>query len=308
MIVVLLILLLQSKRISFFPDSALDVYKDMAAGTAQVNALADFLQESEDNMKTIKPYFEGEGYNLDYTIPMHPSGEEFDSYDYSKSVEYDYSNDDTSKYEKTSTYKELIINYIIKYYDPKQKVIRGLDKENNDDAKIINERIQRLVNTKEIVNKLTKLVSDEERVQLLNNLIDYNTEVEYTKYKEDIKVMYEYVNTQKIPQEDSGSLNPLVDGYVTRELCPLGNDEDRFTCIKRTFDCDTNAPWADCDKNLKQCEGDICKYDNTGKLIKRFTAGGVALAPSPSPIPDTTTATTSQYLPKLVGDGAFFSE
>ena len=85
-----LILLLQSKRISFFPyDSALDVYKDMAAGTAQVNALADFLQEKEDDMKTIKPYFEGEGYNLDYTLPMHPTtGDEFD---YSKPIDFDYS-------------------------------------------------------------------------------------------------------------------------------------------------------------------------------------------------------------------------
>jgi hypothetical protein len=61
----------------------------MAAGTAQVNALADFLQEKEDDMKTIKPYFEGEGYNLDYTLPMHPTtGDEFD---YSKPIDFDYS-------------------------------------------------------------------------------------------------------------------------------------------------------------------------------------------------------------------------
>jgi hypothetical protein len=89
-LVILLILLLQSKRISLFPDSALDVYKDMAAGSAQINALADFLQEKEDDMKTIKPYFEGEGFNLDYVIPMHPAGDEFDSYDYSKPIEFDY--------------------------------------------------------------------------------------------------------------------------------------------------------------------------------------------------------------------------
>jgi hypothetical protein len=92
LLAILLILLLQSRRVSFFPyDSALDVYKDMAAGTAQVNALADFLQEKEDDMKTIKPYFEGEGFSLDYVIPMHPAGDEFDSFDYSKPVEFDYS-------------------------------------------------------------------------------------------------------------------------------------------------------------------------------------------------------------------------
>ncbi len=91
LLAILLILLLQSRRVSFFPDSALDVYNDMAAGTAQVNALADFLQESEEDTKTIKPYFEGEGYNLEYTIPMHPAGDEFDSYDYSKTTDYDYS-------------------------------------------------------------------------------------------------------------------------------------------------------------------------------------------------------------------------
>ena len=64
----------------------------MAAGTAQINSLADFIQDKEDDMKTLKPYFEGEGFNLDYEIPMHPTGDEFDSYDYSKPVEYDYSN------------------------------------------------------------------------------------------------------------------------------------------------------------------------------------------------------------------------
>jgi hypothetical protein len=65
----------------------------MAAGTAQINALAEFLQEKEDDMKIIKPYFEGEGYNLDYTLPMHPTttGDEFD---YSKSVDFDYSSEE----------------------------------------------------------------------------------------------------------------------------------------------------------------------------------------------------------------------
>lgn len=276
----------------------------MAAGTAQVNALSDFLQEKEDDMKTIKPYFEGEGYNLDYTLPMHPTTG--DSFDYSKSVEYDYSIDDeTSKYDRTGTYKELIINYIMKYYDPKpkEKVIRGLDKDTETDTEIIQERILRLVNNLiELINERRRLANNvkertnEELVQLLNNLIDYNTEVEYTEYKEDIKVMYEYVQTQKIPQEDSGSLNPLVDGYVTRELCPLGKDEDRFACIKRTFECDTNAPWAACDKQLKQCEdgNDVCKYDKDGKLIKRFTAGGIPVEVQ-SPIA------------RVVGDGEFFA-
>lgn len=69
----------------------------MAAGTAQINAFADFLQEKEDDMKTVKPYFEGEGYNLDYVIPMHPAGDEFDDYDYSKPVEYDYSKNEETE-------------------------------------------------------------------------------------------------------------------------------------------------------------------------------------------------------------------
>ena len=65
----------------------------MAAGTAQINALADFLQEKEDDMKTLQPYFDGEGFSLDYVIPMHPAGDEFDDFDYTKPVEYDYSKD-----------------------------------------------------------------------------------------------------------------------------------------------------------------------------------------------------------------------
>lgn len=64
----------------------------MAGGRAQINPLSDFLQESEENMKTLKPYFQGTGANLDYEVPMYPAGgEEIDVYDYSKPVDYDYS-------------------------------------------------------------------------------------------------------------------------------------------------------------------------------------------------------------------------
>lgn len=72
-------------------DSAIDVYKEMAAGSAQVNAMSDFLQEKEDDMNTKKPYFEGVGYSLGYGLPMFPL--EFqDKYDYTKPVTFDFSN------------------------------------------------------------------------------------------------------------------------------------------------------------------------------------------------------------------------
>jgi hypothetical protein len=112
---ILLILLLQSRRISFFPDSAIDVYKDMAAGTAQINALADYLQEKEDDMKTLEPYFEGEGFNLDYSIPMHPAGDDFDDYDYSKPVDFDFSKDTSNQSGLPSEQSPIAQSPVVQY-------------------------------------------------------------------------------------------------------------------------------------------------------------------------------------------------
>lgn len=84
-------------------DSAIDVYKEMAAGSAQVNAMSDFLQEKEDDMNTKKPYFEGVGYSLGYGLPVF-SLENQDKYDYKNPVNYDYS---TNVYKPSINKEEL---------------------------------------------------------------------------------------------------------------------------------------------------------------------------------------------------------
>jgi hypothetical protein len=116
-------------------NSALDIYKSIAAGSAQINPFSDYFQEDEDSMKTQKPIFEGKGITRDVHVQMPfscdsnsrdqgcyarfpkdqidminhmeaegiPSAYNNDMYDYSKGVFFDYSRDDYQKFGKFMT-------------------------------------------------------------------------------------------------------------------------------------------------------------------------------------------------------------
>lgn len=120
-------------------NSALEIYKDIAAGSAQINPFSDYFQESEENMKTMGPIFEGRGITRDVHVQMpfscgggsggdprdngcnsrFPRGQETmirqmeaedipgpyndDMYDYSKGVFFDYARDDYKKVEQFMT-------------------------------------------------------------------------------------------------------------------------------------------------------------------------------------------------------------
>lgn len=70
--------------------SAIDVYKEMSQGSAQINPLSDFFQETETKMKSEKPIFEGEGYSTGYGVFAYPFDTEQDTYDYTKPPEFDF--------------------------------------------------------------------------------------------------------------------------------------------------------------------------------------------------------------------------
>lgn len=113
-------------------DSALDIYKDIAAGTAQINPFSDYFQENEMNMRTLKPIFDGRGITRDVHVQApfscgddaspndlgcsakFPAGQEelieqmeaegipgpySDKYDYSRGIFFDYSIEDYKKIE-----------------------------------------------------------------------------------------------------------------------------------------------------------------------------------------------------------------
>ena len=277
MVVLVVLVLLMSKNISFF-DSAIDVYKDMAAGTAQINVLSDFFQEKESDMKSKKKLFDGEGFdggNFGYPI-------EGAMYDNSKPVDYDYSMSEEPM-NMFFTQRELIVKYITQYYYPKAKIIIGLDKDGVleypelDASGIIKKRIEKLIENTKTSPIPQSPIPKNSIIDMLNNMIDYNIEFDYTPYKSEIQSMYDYVLTQKIPQEDSGSLNPLVDGYAVKMCAP---DVDKFKCIKQIFGCDPNKPWSECDAQLETCKDDptkICKYAENGSLIKKFEPVGLGI-------------------------------
>lgn len=72
-------------------ESATDVYKSMAGGTAQVNAMSDFLQEGEQSMKSNVTVFSGTGFNLGSELPYIELYGPKDTFDYTSNVNADLS-------------------------------------------------------------------------------------------------------------------------------------------------------------------------------------------------------------------------
>jgi hypothetical protein len=72
-------------------ESATNVYTSMAGGTAQINPMSDFLQESEQIMKSNVSVFSGVGFNLGDELPYIELIGPKDTFDYTANVNYDYS-------------------------------------------------------------------------------------------------------------------------------------------------------------------------------------------------------------------------
>lgn len=111
-------------------SSPLEIYKDISAGSAQINPFSDYFQESEDNMKNLGPIFGGRGITRDIHVQMPyscdgrtstqdngcdsklpreassmeaediPGPYSTETYDYSKGVFFDYSNQNYQKVEQ----------------------------------------------------------------------------------------------------------------------------------------------------------------------------------------------------------------
>lgn len=72
-------------------ESPLSVYRSMAGGSAQVNAMSDFLQESEQSMKSNVNVFSGTGFNLGSELPYIELVGPKDTFDYKSNVMTDFS-------------------------------------------------------------------------------------------------------------------------------------------------------------------------------------------------------------------------
>ncbi len=80
-------------------ESPVDVYKSMASGTAQINPMSDFLQESEQSMKSNVNVFSGVGFNLGNELPYIELDGPKDTFDYTSNVNVDYSIDTQKRLE-----------------------------------------------------------------------------------------------------------------------------------------------------------------------------------------------------------------
>ena len=72
-------------------ESATDVYRSMAGGSAQVNAMSDYLQDSEQSMKSNVSMFNGTGFNLGDELPYIELYGPKDTFDYTANVNTDFS-------------------------------------------------------------------------------------------------------------------------------------------------------------------------------------------------------------------------
>ena len=71
---------------SYNNDSATSVYTSMAGGNAQINPMSDFLQESEQIMKSNVTVFTGVGFNLGSELPYIELSGPKDTFDYTANV------------------------------------------------------------------------------------------------------------------------------------------------------------------------------------------------------------------------------
>jgi hypothetical protein len=247
-------------------NSALEIYKDIEAGSARINPFSDYFQETEENMKTMKPIFEGRGITRDVHVQMpfscadrtdgdprdngcnsrFPKGQESmirqmeaddvpgaysrDMYDYSKGVFFDYARDDYQKVEQFMT---------------------KCDPLKEDTTKCL-ERIFECGDTE---------------WEVCRRYIDYcpshvsgqqDTD-EICKYNIDNDLIKKYIA-------------PSISFAKTQPFCKI--DERSEECLAR-YEC---APNEECD--LRTCEDDpmyVCK--GSSPTVKRFFIGNSPVVP-----------------------------
>lgn len=250
-------------------DSAIDVYRDMAQGSAQINPLSEFFQEAEASMKTGKPIFEGKGISraIHFQMPFRcesnvddqgcsatfdktetsiinnleadtvPSGYSVDDkYDYSKGVFFDYSKRDYKKVEKFMT-----------LCNPKT--------DNTGDN-----CLERIFECGDLPWSPPK---DQPDAPSCSKTVSFcpdhvpGTDIE--------KVCKYDLNNQLIKEY----LRPLEMQTKSRRFCKTG--ETPQDCYLR-FECGPENSNLSC-SNLVTCSDDsdfTCKYKRTGEFVKRF--------------------------------------
>lgn len=268
-------------------NSALEIYKDISAGSAQINPFSDYFQETEENMQNMKPIFEGRGITRDVHVQMpfscadrtdgdprdngcnarFPKGQESmirqleaddvpsayakDAYDYSKGVFFDYSRDD---YQKIAQFTEKC--------DPLKE------------------------DTTKCLERIFECGDDEWDVCM--RYIDYcpshvtgqQDTNEICKYNIDNELIKKYVA-------------PSITYANTQPFCKI--DERAEECLAR-YEC--GALNEECD--LRTCEDDpnyVCK--GSSPSVKRFFNGTSAVAFSP--LPDV-------LMFERRGEGAYFAD
>lgn len=86
-IITVIVAILLLRKVSNY--SLVDMMNEMRGGSAQVNPLADYFQESEKDMLT-GPYSEGYGANITDNVRMEDT-DKADEYDYTRPPTFDYS-------------------------------------------------------------------------------------------------------------------------------------------------------------------------------------------------------------------------
>lgn len=258
-------------------DSALDVYKSIAAGTAQINPFSDYFQETEDNMKSNKPVFEGRGISreIHFQMPYEckegsgddqgcsakfrsdetdmvnymeaegvPSGYTYDKYDYSKGVFFDYS---------------------IKNAKKVKDFMEACDPYTDKSAEACLERVFEC--------GAVPWEKCSEGISYCSNHVPGTEAVKLCKYDLNNKLIKEY-------------LKPTQEYTQTRPFCRIG--ETPQDCVLR-YECGPEESNLSC-SNLSTCSDDsdfTCKYTRTGEFVKRFfnppTVAEAAASPSPVP-------------------------
>ena len=258
-------------------DSAIDIYKDMAGGTAQINPLSDFFQETEDNMKSNKPVFEGRGISREIHFQMpfscaddpnmskedHGCNAKFrqgESDDMINQMEAEgfpsgYSADDKYDYSKG-----VFFDYSIKNAKKVKDFMEACNPYTDKSAEACLERVFEC--------GAVPWEKCSEGISYCANHVPNTEVVKLCKYDLNNELIKEY-------------LKPTQMYTRTRPFCRIGETPE--ACVLR-YEC---GPDEESCSNLMTCTDDsdfTCKYTRTGEFIKRYY-NPPTVSSSPSPVP-----------------------
>lgn len=226
-------------------ETPTDVYNSMASGKAQVNAMSEFLQESETSTKSNVKIFEGTGFNLGNELPY---------------IELVGPRDSNSNISTDFSKSEKRLEPYTQFCESGENTETCLRRKFSCDP----DRPW-----KECVSDLSTCKDDPTGQTLCRYEMDGTLLKKFDLNTSQGTPMISNYRYASQLGENEARLEPFM------SYCETG--ETNAVCLKRVFDCDPEKTWKECSTKLMSCKNDgpvsesLCRYDANGNVTKKYT-------------------------------------